>query len=48
MRTIKQLPTGLYSVITNNRVEIYTEKQFDLYYKHQTWWNKIINKYFNK
>ena len=27
-QTIKQLPSGVYSVITNNRVEIYTEQEF--------------------
>lgn len=45
-QTIKQLETGIYSVITNNRVEIYTEKEFDVFYKQQVWWKKIINKYF--
>ena len=49
MKTIKQLPSGVYSIITNGRVEIYTEEEFiNLFYFHNIWWNKIKSKYFTK
>ena len=49
MKTIKRLPTGVYSVITKGRVEIYTEEEFKnlFYYRQQIWWDKIKSKYFN-
>jgi hypothetical protein len=48
MKTIKQLPSGVYSIITNGRVEIYTEKEFNNLYAHNLWWYKIKSKYFTK
>jgi hypothetical protein len=44
---IKQLPSGVYSVITNNKVEIYTEKEFSQLYAFSYWWKRVSKKYFN-
>ena len=47
MRTIKQLPSGVYSVITNGKVEIYTQQEFNELYSFNLWWSKVKTRYFN-
>jgi|TARA_B110001452_G_scaffold116703_1_gene96825 hypothetical protein len=48
MKTIKQLPSGVYVTITKGRVNVYTQEEFNNLYSHNVWWNKIKSKYFTK
>lgn len=42
----KQLSSGLYTVIKNGVVNVYTQKQYNLMYVQNVWWSKIKSKYF--
>ena len=36
----KITPTGLYIVNKGDRIEVMTQKEFNLYYTQNVWWSK--------
>lgn len=48
---IRKLPSGLYAVIINGQIDIYTEeelKKLQSMNKYLQWWNTVKHKYFKK
>ena len=43
---MKKTETGLYILYYNNKVEVYTQQEYNIMYNHNSWWSYVKNKFF--